>query len=150
MTGHPTATVVWIDAEQAIICRWVHDAATIERLDSEVPARHRSTGHVRHEPGIPHAGGRSQDPGESHRLEHLRGFLADVARAIPDHDTIWLMGPGQTHERLAEMVATDDREHGRRREVRSSAAGPSSDRQLAARARELAGDPPRRRRVGIA
>ena len=150
MTTDPTATVVWIDAERAVICRWHAEAVTIERFDSEVPGQHRSTGHVRHAPGVPHAGGRAQDAGESHRLEHLRGFLAEVARAIPEHDPLWLMGPGQTHQRLAEMVASDDREHGRKRDIRSSPAGLSSERQLTAKARELAGDPPRRRRVAVA
>ncbi len=150
MTSDPTATVVWVDAERAIICRWHADAAAIERVDSTVPGRHRSTGHVRHAPGVSHAGGRAQDAGEHHRLEHLRGFLAEVARALPEHDPLWLMGPGQTHERLAELVAADDREHGRERGIRSTRAGLLSDRQLAARARELAGDPPRRRRVAVA
>lgn len=150
MTIDLTATVVWIDSERAIVCRWHDEAAIIEHFDSDVPARHRSTGHVRHSPGVPHAGGRAQDAGESHRLEHVRGFLADVARAIPEHEPLWLMGPGQTHERLAELVVTDDREHGRERDIKSSPAGLLSDRQLTARARELAGDPPRRRRVAVA
>ena len=96
------------------------------------PAHHRSTGHVRHAPGV-HAGGRAQDAGENHRLEHLRGFLADVARAIPEHDPVWLMGPGQTHGRLAELLADDDREHGRERALKSTACRaaerPPADRQ---------------------
>jgi hypothetical protein len=149
MTEHPTATVVWIDAERAVICRWRAEAASIERFDSEVPAHRRSTGHVRHAPGV-HSGGRAQDAGESHRLEHLRGFLADVARVIPEHDPLWLMGPGQAHQRLAEMIVADDREHGRGRDVRSTPAGLLTDRQLTARARELAGEPPRRRHVAVA
>jgi hypothetical protein len=147
MTSDPTATVVWVDAERAVICRWHLETVRIVRIESDVPAHHRSTGHVRHSPGIPHAGGRAQDSGEAHRLEHLRGFLADVARAVPPDDHVWLLGPGQTHERLAMILSADDRERGRRRDVRSSPAGLLSDRQLTARARELAGDPPRRRRA---
>lgn len=149
MTEHPAATVVWVDAERAVICRWRAEAASFEWFESDVPAHHRSTGHVRHAPGV-HSGGRSQDAGENHRLEHLRGFLADVARAIPEHDPVWLMGPGQTHGRLAELLAADDREHGRERAITSTPSGLLSDRQLIARARELAGEPPRRRRVAVA
>lgn len=149
MTEDMMAVVVWVDAERAVACRWLGERAEFERYESDVPAHRRSTGHVRHAPDV-HAGGHAQDAGEAHRLEHLRGFLADVARAVEPDDVVWLIGPGTAHDRLASLIAADDREHGRRREVRSTPSGRLTDRQLAARARELAGDPPRRRRRAIA
>jgi hypothetical protein len=92
-------------------------------------------------------GGAPQDAGEPHRLEHLRGFLADVARVVPPGDPLEVMGPGTVHERLAALLAGDDREHGRVREIRSTRSGPLTERQLCARVREFAGAAPPRRPV---
>jgi hypothetical protein len=41
------STLVWIDSREAIIVRWLDGTARLERLESEVPAHHRATGHVR-------------------------------------------------------------------------------------------------------
>ncbi|HSL76351.1 MAG TPA: hypothetical protein VK867_05360, partial [Candidatus Limnocylindrales bacterium] len=61
----PASTaLVWIDAREATIVRVSGDGATVRRLESEVPAHHRSTGHVRHEPSVRHGGGRDQSAGE--------------------------------------------------------------------------------------
>ena len=143
------ATVVWIDSEQAIVCRWSGEGATVDRIESEVPAHHRATGHVRHAPDIPHSGGRAQDGGEPHRLEHLRGFLAQVARVLPPNDLLEVVGPGTVHERLVSLVSDDDRVAGRSRQVRSAHADVMTERQLVARARELADSPAPRRVAGI-
>jgi len=135
-----TATLIWIDAEQAVVCRWDGEAASTRTIDSTVPAHRRSTGHVRHVPSMRHGGGgAAQDAGEPHRLEHLRGFLADVAREVPPEDLLEVIGPGTVHERLVTLVAGDDREVGRVREIRSAPAGPLTERQVQARLRELAG-----------
>ena len=133
-----TATLVWIDAEQAVLCHWDGETASVETITSTVPAHRRSTGHVRHSPTDRHGGGGAQDTGEPHRLEHLRGFLADVARRIPPDDALQVIGPGTVHERLAVLLAADDRESGRVRHISSAAAGRLSERQLRARLNELA------------
>jgi antitoxin (DNA-binding transcriptional repressor) of toxin-antitoxin stability system len=141
-----TATLIWIDAERAIVCRWDGEATGVETVESDVPSHRRSTGHVRHVAGMRHGGGgAAQDAGEPHRLEHLRGFLADVARAVPPGDPLEIMGPGTVHERLVALLAGDDREHGRVREIRSTHSGPLTERQLCARVREFAGAAPPRR-----
>jgi hypothetical protein len=132
-----TATLVWIDAEQAVLCHWDGEAASVETVTSTVPAHRRSTGHVRRSPTDRHGGGGAQDAGEPHRLEHLRGFLAEVARKVPPDDVLQVIGPGTVHERLAVLLADDDRESGRIRPIRSGAAGRLSERQLRARLQEL-------------
>jgi hypothetical protein len=135
-----TATLIWIDAEKATVCRWDGQAASIETIISTVPAHRRSTGHVRHDPAVRHGGGGSaQDAGEPHRLEHLRGFLADVARRVSPDDPLEVIGPGTVHERLVALLAADDRECGRVRQIRSARAAPLTERQVRARIQELAG-----------
>lgn len=47
--GSATATavtLVWIDAREAILVRRVDGASRYDRVESEVPAHHRATGHV--------------------------------------------------------------------------------------------------------
>ncbi|MFI5254557.1 MAG: hypothetical protein ACHQ15_03790 [Candidatus Limnocylindrales bacterium] len=135
-----TATFIWIDAERAVVCRWDGESTSLATLESDVPAHHRSTGHVRHDPGIRHGGGGAvQDAGEPHRLEHLRGFLADVARHVAPDDPLEVSGPGTVHERLVALIGADDREAGRTRPIRSVPSGSLTERQIRARTEELAG-----------
>jgi hypothetical protein len=143
-----TATLIWIDAERAVICRWDGQATRLETIESDVPSHRRSTGHVRHLVGSRHGGGGApQDAGEPHRLEHLRGFLAVVARAVPPAEPLEVMGPGTVHERLAALLAADDHEHGRARRILSTHGGPLTVRQLGARVREFAAAAAPRRSV---
>jgi hypothetical protein len=66
---HPALTLVWIDAREAVVVRWVAGTSVVERIESDVPAHHRATGHVRHDPNVRHGGGGvSQTAGEPHRL----------------------------------------------------------------------------------
>ncbi len=135
-----TATLIWIDAEEAYVCRWDGEQVAVETLVSTVPSHRRSTGHVRHTPTMRHGGGgAAQDAGEPHRLEHLRGFLAEVARRVEPEDPLEVIGPGTVHERLAALLAADDRESGRVRQIHSAPAGRLTERQLRARAYELGG-----------
>lgn len=138
-------TIVWIDARQAVIVRW-HDAeARLERIESDVPAHHRATGHVRHDAAVHAGGGAPKSAGEPRRLEHLAQFLDDVAGRLPDDDDLLILGPGTVPERLEHEVADRDRRHGCDRLVTREAASPLTDRQLVARLRHLTGaDAPRR------
>lgn len=140
-------TLIWIDSEEAIIVRWA-DRATVERIRSDVPGRHRSTGHVRVDPAVRHGGGGPSAAAlDRARREHLRAFLEDVLRHVPEDDDVTVVGPGLVRERLERSLRADDRRHSRRRHVRSAAADRLSEQTLVARVRELAGDAPRRRRV---
>jgi hypothetical protein len=141
-------TLVWIDAREAIVVRWVAGASQLERLESEVPARHRGTGHVRHDPNVRHGGGGPQGAGEPHRLEHLARFLERVAGALPERDDLLILGPGSVHERLAKLVREQDRRHRVTRVVSCVAAEPLTRGQLVERLRLAAGEDPRRRTVG--
>jgi hypothetical protein len=49
-------TLVWIDAREAVIARWQGGESHLERLHSDVPAHHRSTGHVTYDPAVGHGG----------------------------------------------------------------------------------------------
>ena len=139
-------SLVWIDAREAVIVRWERDQAQIERLDSEVPAHRRSTGHIRHDPAVRHGGGGgSQTAGEPHRLEHLGRFVENVASRLAPDDDLLILGPGTVCERLARHVRELDEHHGRHRDISREASPPLTDRQLIARLRHLAGADPRRR-----
>ncbi len=138
-------TGIWIDELEAVVVRW-DGGATVRRVVSDVPAHHRSTGHVRHDPTVRQGGGGVPDDRfERDRLGHLRAHLSAVAAVVPADDDLEVLGPGTVHEQLARLIAADDRHHGRTRRVRATASGPLTERQLIARVRDLAGDPARRR-----
>jgi hypothetical protein len=141
-------SLVWIDSRAAVIARWEDDHAIIERLESDVPAHHRTTGHIRHEPGIRHGGGGPpQTAGEPRRLEHLERFVDQVAARLSPADLL-ILGPGTVRERLERHVRDEDERHGRSRIVTTEASPPLTGRQLIARLRHLAGADPRRRTLG--
>ena len=143
------STLVWIDSEEAVIVRILEGSPRVERIESTVPPHHRATGHVRHDPGVRHGGGgRAQDAGEPHRLEHLRQFIAEVTNRLPLGDNLLILGPGTVHERLAGHLARRPDQHGRHGEIVREASPPLTDRQLVARLRRFAGEAPRRRYVG--
>ena len=111
-------TLVWIDAREAVIVRWHDDRAHLERLDSDVPAHHRATGNVRHDP------------------------------AVPRDDDLLILGPGTVRERLERLVRDMDEHHQRTRAISGEASSRLTDRQLIARLRHVVGADPRRRTVG--
>jgi len=141
-TAEAATTLVWIDSEEAIIVRWA-DRATVERIRSDVPGRHRSSGHHRFDPAVRHGGGEA-DAAERARRDHLRLFLEDVAEHVPEVDDVTVVGPGIVRERFERNLRADDRRHGRRRHVHSAAAERLTEQELVAHVRELAGDAPRR------
>ena len=141
MTTEPR-TLVWIDAERALIVRW-DGSAMMTRIESEVPPHRRLGGHVAHDPNLRAMG---SPPPDRHRLEHLRQHLRIVADRLDVTDDVEVIGPGTVHEHLAALLRDEDRTHGRGREVVASPAGLLSEAQLVARVRTAAGDPPRRGR----
>jgi hypothetical protein len=146
---HRASTLVWIDAREAVIVRLQGGRARIERVESEVPAHRRATGHVRPDPGIRHGGGGSpQTAGEPHRIEHLNRFVGDIAHRLASGDDLLVLGPGTTHERLARRLSESDGQHGRHRDISCQASPPLTARQLIARLRAFAGVEPRRHTVG--
>jgi hypothetical protein len=142
-------TLVWIDAREAVIVRWLDARAQVERLSSDVPAHHRSTGHVRHDPSVRHGGGGPQQTaGEPNRLEHLGRFVEQIASRIPPDDDLLILGPGTVREHLERRVRDLDEHHQRSRAISAEATSRLTDRQLIARLRQFAGEEPRRRTVG--
>lgn len=142
-------TLVWIDADGASIVRWP-ESADVERLASDVPPHHRSTGGVRYEAAAGHGGLAPQDAGERRRNEHLRRFVSGVADAVEADDEVTVLGHGTAFESLVRTMSERDRTHGRTRTVHVETSKRLTDRQLVARARQLAGAPPKRRAVGVA
>lgn len=142
-------TLVWIDAREAVIVRWQDDEVDVERLESGVPAHHRSTGHVRHDPTVRHGGGGpAQIADEPRRLEHLARFIERVAARLPAADAVLILGPGTVRERLERHVREADDQHGRTRRITGTASAHQTLAQLVARLRHAVGDDPPRRRVG--
>lgn len=137
-------TVVWIDGRGATLVRWDGVTLTRRRLESDVPPRHRSTGHVPHPPTVHHGGAGPGHADEARRLERQARFLRRVADRLDPADELHLIGPGTVRERLASVIAADDAAHHRERHVEVAPAGPMTDAQLRARLRTLAGVPPRR------
>lgn len=143
------SSLVWIDSRKAIIVRSQNNGADVERVESEVPAHRRVTGHVRHDPVVRHGGGGSpQTAGERHRLEHLKRFVVEIANRLPPGDDLLILGPGTVHERLARCMAERDERQGRHRGIACETSPPLTDPQLIARLREFAGADTRRRTVG--
>lgn len=142
--------LVWIDAREAIVVRWQDGTPRVERIDSEVPAHHRATGHVRHDPAIRHGGGggRQQTAGEPHRLEHLSRFVEQVASRLAAEDELVILGPGTVREHLQRHVREIDEGHHQSRSISCEASPKLTDRQLIARLRHIVGADPRRRTVG--
>jgi hypothetical protein len=151
--GGPVAaarvTLVWIDSHQAIVARAGHGSPRLERIESEIPAHHRATGHVRHDPGIRHGGGGApQTAGEPHRLEHRERFLDRVALRLPVEDDLVLIGPGTMREHLERRIRETDERQRHTRRVTTESSTRLTDRQLIARLQRLVGAEPRRRTAG--
>jgi hypothetical protein len=138
-------TLVWIDSEEAIIVRWA-DRATVERVRSDVPGRHRSDGHTPMGDAMRVDAG-AVDTHERARRENLRRFVDGVACRVPDTDDVMVVGPGILRGRLERAIRADDRHHRRSRLVHSAAAERLSEQALVARVRSLAGDAPQRHGV---
>jgi hypothetical protein len=151
--GRPTegpSALVWIDSREATIVRVRDGPFPIEHLASDVPARHRSTGHVRHDPSIRHGGGGpEQHAGEPHRVEHLGRFLGVVARRLDGERDIIIIGPGEVREHLARVVRGPAGFPAPDVLVHTEPAVPMTDRQLVALVRDLAGLAPRRGRRAV-
>jgi hypothetical protein len=138
---------VWIDDERAVVATW-DGSPDLRHLASEVPPRHRSTGHLRHDPRTRHGGGGVPDDSIARdRAGHLRDFLDEVALAVPTTGDVEILGPGLVRDQLARCLARADHHRGRARVIRTTAAGPMTDRQLIAWLRGRTGDPPRRRGI---
>ncbi len=130
----PRTTGVWISAHSATMLRWSPELTVRHRIDSTVPARHRSTGR-------PPTEERQGD--EGHRDEHMRTFFDQVAHALAVDDLL-LVGDGEVVEHFADRVRTDDENHGRKRRIEVEKSGPLTERQLLARVRTFAGSPAKR------
>jgi hypothetical protein len=141
------STLVWIDARSATIAQWRDGAVRLAVMSSDVPAHHRSTGHVRHDPSTHHGGGPST-AGESNRLEHLTRFVELVAQRIPGRDPLLIMGPGTVRLRLERLVREADARRSRERGISCQAAPRMSEARLVERLRHFAGADPRRRIAG--
>ena len=143
------STLVWIDSRDAIIVSWRDDRAGVEREESNVPAHHRATGHVRPDPGVRHGGGGApQTAGEPHRIEHLERFVERVVGRLPPDDDVVILGPGTVRERLERRIRLDDEGRERSRLISCEASPRLTDRQLIARVRHVVGADPLRRTVG--
>lgn len=150
-TLRPTrpGTLVWIDGREAILVRANGDEVRLERMTSDVPAHHRSTGHVRFQPTVRHGGGgRPQTAGEPHRLEHLKRFVERVALHVNPNDDLLLLGSGTVREHLARSIRAMDARHDGERSVTCEAAPPLTEGQLEARLRHFVGKDAVRRTAG--
>jgi hypothetical protein len=143
-------TLVWIDSRGAVVVRRIERSPSFELVESAVPAHHRATGHVRHDPLVRHGGGQSQVAEEPRRLDHLARFLDAVATRLPADENLLIIGPGTVREHLAKRVTETDARHGVHRDVECLPAPPMTRRQLAARLRTAAGDEPIRQSAGRA
>lgn len=141
-------TLVWIDSDEALIVRW--DAgATIERVASDVPPHHGSTGDLPHDRALGHdSEGGPRDRFERDRQTHLRAFVHAVAEHVPPTDAVRIVGPGVVRLRLGRVLRAEDRRLLRTRSVESRASAPLTEHQLVANVRALAGDPAPRRSTG--
>jgi hypothetical protein len=136
----PRTTGVWISAASATVLRWGEDGVTVrERIDSEVPGRHRSTGRPPTE---------DHPAGEGHREEHMRAFFSQVGAVVPIDDDLLLIGDGEVVEHFAHQVRAHDHDRSAGRRVEVEKSGPMTEPQLLARMRVFAGSPAKRNLPG--
>jgi hypothetical protein len=133
-------SLVWIDSREAVIVRAEAAMPVLTRLASDVPGRHRSTGHRRVKVFAGH-GARGPEAGhpDDERLEHRRAFLAEVAHELPLPDRVVVLGPGPVRDHLAGQLHDDPARLAAGGTVEVQPSAPQTDRQLLARFRELAG-----------
>jgi hypothetical protein len=147
---HRPVTLVWLDADEAILLRSGGPAGGGEpdtrRIRSEVPPHHRASGLV-HPDRRAHMGGGADpdDLAERRREKLLAAYVRSVATLVPPGDRVVVLGPGPVHGRLAAELRAEDARHRRDRPVEEDAAPQLTERQLRARLRELAGTAPERR-----
>jgi len=141
-------TLIWIDTREAVIAHWHTGEVRLERLESDVPAHHRATGHVRYDPTVGHGGVAPKDAGDGQRLEHLARFVEQVATRVQPADDVVILGPGTVRDRLLQHIREADRHASRTRTVTCQAAARLTDRQLIARLRHVAGADRQRRTAG--
>ncbi len=148
---HRPVTLVWLDADEAILLRAEEpagdgrDEPAVERVVSQVPPHRRATGHVHHDPRVRSGGGADPDDLVERRREHLVAlYLRRVADLVPDEDRVVVIGPGPLHARLAHELRLADVHHRRGRSVEDAPATPLTERQLRARWRTLSGTVPER------
>jgi hypothetical protein len=150
---HRPVTLVWLDADEAIL---LHGGGPADagsdppgtwRVRSEVPPHRRATGQAHHDSRVRSGGGADPDDLADRRRERiLAAYLREVAALVPPGDRVVILGPGPVHGRLAAELRADDARHRRDRTVEDSPAGPLTERQLRARWRELDGSAPGRQR----
>jgi hypothetical protein len=132
---HRPVTLVWLDADEAILLGSDAPAGDgadppgVRRVRSQVPPHHRATGRVHHDPRVRSGGGADPDDLVERRREHLIGaYIREVAGLLPPDDRIVIVGPGPVHGRLADEVRAADIRHRRDRPVEEAAAGPLTER----------------------
>jgi hypothetical protein len=140
--------VVWIDARSAFIVTWRAGRTHLVQVASDVPAHHRSTGHVRRVTAGAGGAGPPRSAGEGPRLEHLRRYIDAVAGRLAAAERVEVLGPRQDIERLVTRLHELDHDRAQPRQVGARPARRLTRPQLVAHVRQLAGDVPRRRTVG--
>ncbi len=143
-------SAVWVDGTRAVVVRWAGHPI-LARVEDDVPSRHRSTGHIRHDPAVRHGGGGVlSEQLERDRLRHRSAHLRRVAALVPASGPVLVMGPGAARLELERILVAADRRYRRERSVWSEASGRLTDRELIARLRASIGAAPSRRIVGAA
>ena len=141
-------SAVWVDGTRAVVVRWVGHAI-VDHVEDDVPSRHRSTGHIRHDPAVRHGGGGIvAEQVERDRMRHRAAHLRRVAALVPVTGPVLVLGPGSARLELEHAVAAADRRCRRDRSVWSEASGRLTDRELIARLRASIGASADRRVVG--
>ena len=130
-----SVTLAWIDSREAFVVRWQAGEAQVSHLESDVPAHRTQSGFT------------PQDEVESHRLEHLARFVAQVAGHLPVADDLLLIGPSTVREHLAREIAQRDAQAHRTRRVACRASQPLTVPQLVALLRHEIGDEPARKPI---
>ena len=141
--------VIWIDARHAAVVRW-DDEPVLEWIESGVPQRRKAVGAVRRGPARPYGGGRVGGHGtENRHLGEMRRYFSDVAEKVADLSHVEISGRGQAHQEFADLLQrlAEKANDGLTVSVRPLARRPS-ERQLAARLRQLAGRQLPRRTAG--
>ena len=140
---------IWVDAERAMIARW-RGKPVVERLESGVPPKRPAVGSVRRGPARPAGGGRVPGHGtEGRHRELLRRYLADLAGRLGDLDVVEVAGRGLLQEQFADLLRRlATRSDGEIVVTTRRASRRPSERQLAARLREVLGAQLPRRTLG--
>lgn len=85
---------IWLDHREAIIVKLKDDSYTVDRIESEVESRHRSTGGTRGQRPFNHRSVNSAARSDRRRHNEWQHHYQHILSRMPKSGSVLLLGPG--------------------------------------------------------